>query len=506
MTTSAAATLPRLDAGYAKNAPAQPLPEKVLQFGEGNFLRGFVDWMIHGMNQKGLFRGRVVVVQPIAQGLAGKLNEQNGVYTLLMRGMQNGKVVEQQEVIASISRGLNPYGEFQEYLKCAHNPELRFIVSNTTEAGIAFNSEDKATDQPPSSFPAKLTLLLLERYKAFQGDVSKGFVLLPCELIDRNGDNLKKAVLETAANWKLEKAFLEWVEKANVFTNTLVDRIVTGYPREEVDTLWQKAGYKDELFNTSEVFHLWVIEGPASLEQELPLPKAGFNVIFAESMKPYRDRKVRILNGAHTSTVLAAYLAGKDFVGECMEDALISNFMKKAIHEEVIPTLTLPKQELEAFAEAVFERFSNPFIKHALLSISLNSVSKYKARVLPSVEEYVAAKGKVPARLTFGLAALIAFYRGTNIKDGALLGQRDGKEYLIKDDLPILEAFAKIWSSFDGSASAIANVADAVLSQKDWWGKDLREINGLREAIVADLTAILNKGMTAALEQISPLS
>lgn len=505
MNTSAAAVLPRLDAGFLKNAPEHPLPEKVLQFGEGNFLRGFVDWMIHGMNEKGLFGGRVVVVQPIAQGLAGKVNEQNGAYTLLMRGVQNGKVVEQQEIITSISRGLNPYGEFQEYLQCAHNPELRFIVSNTTEAGIAFSPDDSATDQPPASFPAKLTLLLLERYKTFKGDVSKGFVLLPCELIDRNGDNLKKTVLQTAEHWKLEQSFLEWVEKANIFTNTLVDRIVTGYPREEVEALWQKAGYKDELFNTSEVFHLWVIEGPASLEKELPLPKAGFNVIFADSMKPYRDRKVRILNGAHTSTVLAAYLAGKDFVGECMEDALIGGFMKKAIHEEVIPTLTLPKQELEAFAEAVFERFSNPFIKHALLSISLNSVSKYKARVLPSVEEYVAAKGKIPARLTFGLAALIAFYRGTTIKDGALLGQRDGKEYLIKDDLPILETFAKVWSGFDGSTAGIAKVADTILQQKDWWEKDLREIHGLADAITVSLDTILNKGMKAALLQVSPM-
>lgn len=505
MNTSAAATLPRLDAGFLKNTPEHPLPERVLQFGEGNFLRGFVDWMIHGMNQKDLFNGRVVVVQPIAQGLAGKVNEQNGAYTLLMRGVQNGKVVEQQEIITSISHGLNPYGEFQEYLKCAHNPDLRFIVSNTTEAGIAYHADDKQTDQPPSSFPAKLTLLLLERYKAFKGDLSKGFVLLPCELIDRNGDNLKKTVLQTAENWKLEKAFIEWIEKANIFTNTLVDRIVTGYPREDFEEMWRKSGYKDELFNTSEVFHLWVIEGPASLAEELPLQKAGFNVIFAESMKPYRDRKVRILNGAHTSSVLAAYLAGKDFVGECMEDALIGGFMKKAIHEEVIPTLTLPKQELQAFAEAVFERFSNPFIKHALLSISLNSVSKYKARVLPSVEEYVSSKGKVPARLTFGLASLIAFYRGTTIKDGALLGQRDGQEYRIKDDLPILETFAKAWTGFDGSTAAITKLTDTILQQTEWWGKDLRTIPGLADAITADLNLILNKGMKAALEQVSPV-
>jgi tagaturonate reductase len=502
MNPSAAATLPRLRAGFCKDALEQSLPEKVLQFGEGIFLRGFVDWMIHGLNKQGLFGGKVVVVPPRSKGSVEKLNEQNGAYTLLMRGLRNGRVVEEQEIITSVSRGISPHSDFQGYLKCARNPNLRFIISNTTEAGIVFQPNDKATDQPPSSFPAKLTLLLLERYKSFNGDPSKGFVLLPCELIERNGDNLKKTVLQTAENWNLEKVFLEWIEKANIFANTLVDRIVTGYPREEAEELWQKAGYIDELLNTSEVFHLWVIEGPPSLADELPLQKAGFNVIFTENMKPYRDCKVRILNGAHTSTVLAAFLAGKNFVGECMEDAVISGFMKKTIHDEVIPTLSLPKQELEDFADAVFERFSNPFIKHALLSISLNSVSKYKARILPSVEEYVATKGKIPARLALGLAALIAFYRGTTIKDGALIGQRDGEEYLIKDDVPVLETFAKAWNGFDGSTAAIAELTDCTLQQQDWWGKDLREIPGLAETITANLDTILNKGMAAALEQV----
>ncbi len=361
---------------------------------------------------------------PSLKGSREKLNEQDSVYTLLMRGVQNGKVVERQEIIGSISRGINPYRDFRKYLDCAHNPDLRFIVSNTTEAGIAYCAGDKATEQPPSSFPAKLTLLLLERYKAFDGDASKGFVFLPCELIDRNGDNLKAAVLETAVSWEQDKAFIDWIDRANIFTNTLVDRIVTGYPKTEAESLWQVAGYKDELFDTCEAFHLWVIEGPASLADELPLQRSGFHVVFTENMKPYRDRKVRILNGAHTNTVLAAYLAGKDFVGECMKDDLISSFMKKAIYDEVIPTLTLPPQELRDFAEAVFERFSNPFIHHAVLSISLNSVSKYKARVLPTLEEFVAARGRIPARLAFGLAALIAFYRGEMTKEGFLLGRR----------------------------------------------------------------------------------
>jgi tagaturonate reductase len=501
MTTATDQTLPRLGAEIYQ--PKHKNPEKVLQIGEGNFLRGFVCWMIHEMNQKGLFNGSVVVAQPIAQGLAGIINEQNGVYTLLMRGLEKGKVVERQQVITSISRCLNPYGEWEQFLACARNPELRFIVSNTTEAGIAYCATDKPTDQPPSSFPAKLTLLLLERYKACNGDQSKGFILLPCELIDRNGDNLKKTVLQTAENWSLDAAFIEWVKTANIFTNTLVDRIVTGYPRNEINKLWEKAGYRDNIFDSSEAFHLWVIEAPASVAAELPLCEAGLNAVFTDDMTPYRERKVRILNGAHTSTMLASYLAGKNYVGECMDDDAINNFMRKAIYEEVIPTLSLSKEELAAFAESVFERFRNPFIEHAVLSISLNSVSKYKARVLPSLEKYVEINGKVPARLAVGLASLIAFYRGIEIRDGALIGERNGAEYLIKDNLPILETFAAAWKNYDESEAAAAKIADTVLSQTEWWGKDLRTIPGLTQVVSGYLYDILTKGMEAVLSEVA---
>ena len=493
----------RLNAEYLKTRPdlasvpgAASLPERVLQFGEGGFLRGFVDWMVHGMNQQGLFRGRVVVVQPIAQGQTEILNEQDGAYTLLMRGVENGEVVERQEVITSISRGINPYVDFAAYLDCAHNPDLRFIVSNTTEAGIAFSSADKFTDAPQASFPGKLTRFLLERFQAFAGDPEKGFVLLPCELIDRNGDKLKETVLKTAALWKLGAAFERWVESANLFANTLVDRIVAGHPKDEIEELSHEAGYRDSLFNTSELFHEWVIEGPDSIARELPLAEAGYNVIVTDSMKPYRDRKVGILNGAHTTTALAAYLAGFDCVGDAVSDPVIASFMRQAIYNEVIPTLTLPKEELELFAEAVFERFSNPFIKHALQSIALNSVSKYRARVLPSVERYVALKGKLPARLTFALAALLAYYRGTAIENGALIGSRDGQPYKVVDTLPILHRMAALWSEFDGSAVA---VVDSALSQTDWWGKDLRSIPGLADAVTEYLGAILARGMRAGL-------
>ncbi|MES2390735.1 MAG: tagaturonate reductase [Acidobacteriota bacterium] len=478
------------------------LPERVLQFGEGNFLRGFVDWMVDGMNRKGLFNGRVVVVQPIAQGLVEKLNAQDGAYTLLMRGIEDGAVVEREELIASVSRGINPYTDWAGYLWCARNPELRFIVSNTTEAGIAFNAEDRITDKPPVSFPGKLTLFLLERYLAFGGDATKGCVVLPCELIERNGDALKAAVLATAKRWALEAEFVAWIESANTFTNTLVDRIVTGYPKNEAEELEERLGYRDELLDSSEVFHLWVIEGPAWLAKELPLAEAGFNVIVTDNMKPYRDRKVGILNGAHTGTVLAAYLAGFDYVGDLMKDAQISGFMKRMIQEEVIPTLTLPKAELEQFAEAVYERFSNPFIRHAVLDISLNSISKFKARVLPSLERSVAQRGVLPKRLTFALAALIAFYRGTSVEDGALIGRRGEESYLIRDNVAILETMAGLWRTFDGSEGGSRALTDNVLGQVDWWGKDLREISGLAEETARLVDAIVERGVRAAMTEL----
>jgi tagaturonate reductase len=510
MEASTTATLPRLGAEFLKHHPeltpegsAEGLPERVLQFGAGVFLRGFVDWMIDGMNRKGLFRGRVVVVASMNPATVTTLNQQNGAYTHLARGIENGQLVEEKRIVTAICRGIDPHKEFDEYLRCAHNPDLRFIVSNTTEAGIVYREEDKQSDRPPVSFPAKLTQLLIERYNAFKGDASKGFVLLPCELIERNGYKLKEAVMQTAANWGIDVKIVRWIAEANVFTNTLVDRIVTGFPRDEIQTLWQQCGYVDDLFNTSEVFHLWVIEGPSALAAELPLREAGFNVVFAEDMAPYRERKVRILNGAHTATVPAAYQAGENLVGECMRDPQIRDFMARAIYDEVIPTLTLPRQELDAFAGAVFERFSNPFIHHGLLSISLNSVSKYKTRVLPSVEHYLAMKGELPARLTFALAALITFYRGTEVRDGALIGHRGGEEYRIQDGQTILETFARLWSGCDGSVEEIRNLTEAVLQREDWWGKDLRELPGLPQRVGRYVESILNRGMRSTLQQVS---
>ena len=396
-------------------SPKKKLPEKILQFGEGNFLRGFVDWMIDRMNEQGLFNGSVVVVQPIEEGLVDVLNSQDGLYTLYLRGMQDGITVEQKSIISSISRGINLYTDFESYMKMAESADLRFVISNTTEAGIAYSAHDKPTDKPPVSYPGKLTVLLYRRFKALNGDPAKGLVIIPCELIDRNGDNLKEIILRLSREWDYEQEFIHWLATSNYFLNSLVDRIVTGYPKDEAQKLADELGYNDKLLDTGEIFHLWVIEGNKRFAEELPFTKAGLNVIWTDDMTPYRTRKVRILNGAHTMTVLAAYLYGLDTVKECVDDRLIKAYMEKGLYEEIIPTLDLPENELLEFAKAVSERFANPFIKHYLLSISLNSTSKFKTRVLPSITEYVKRKGKIPQVLTFSMAALIAFYRGTEL-------------------------------------------------------------------------------------------
>ena len=374
--------------------------ERFIQFGEGGFLRGFADWMIQKMNEKTDFEGSVVVVQPIEKGMCDILTAQNCRYTHIIRGEEGVET----SVIDVISRCVKPYEDFEGFLKLAEIPTMRYVISNTTEAGIAFKEEDKATDAPPASFPAKVTLLLKRRYESGL----PGFVFLPCELIDRNGDNLKKIVLRYIDLWGLGADFAAWVERENVFCSTLVDRINTGYPKDEKIDL----GYEDKMLNTSEYFHLWVIETDLDLEKELPFSKAGLNVIVTrDALEKYRTRKVRILNGAHTSMVPYALLSGFDTVKSCMDDDKMRAYVRKCIFEEIIPTLDLPKDELVAYAEDVLTRFSNPYIKHYLSSIALNSVSKFKVRVLPSILEYKKRFGVYPKTLVFAFARLIEFYK-----------------------------------------------------------------------------------------------
>lgn len=474
----------------------QDAPERILQFGEGNFLRAFVDYFVDVANEACGFDSKVVIISPTGRSdrIKNFLNEQEGLYTLLLRGNEHGTKVDEHRVISCVSRCLNPVSEYETYMACAKNPELRFITSNTTEAGIQYDPSCQLEDRPASSYPGKLTQFLYARYQAFGKEPGKGFVILSCELINDNGKELKKCVLNYAKQWKLEEDFLRWIEEENLFCSTLVDRIVTGYPKAEAPKLCEKFGYEDNAIDTGEVFAFWVIEGPESLKKELPFAEAGLPVMITDNHKPYKQRKVRILNGAHTSMVLGAYLAGEDIVRDCMNDETICGFMNKAIYEEIIPTLTLPENELMDFARAVTDRFNNPFIDHALLSISLNSTSKWKARVLPSLKGYVEKNGAIPKCLSASLAFYIAFYRGVRLEEQGLIGVRGENEYVISDDRAVLEFYAA------HKADDAAALAQTVLSNESFWGEDLTKINGLCDTVAKDLQVIECEGARALME------
>lgn len=471
---------------------ASQYPEKVLQFGEGNFMRAFVDWQIDVMNKTTDFNGSVVVVQPLGQGMVEKINEQDGLYTLYLQGVKDGKAVKEHSTISSVSRGLNLYTQYDEFKKLAENPELRFIFSNTTEAGIAFAEHDRLEDRPQSSFPGKLTAFLYHRYQAFNGDKEKGFIIIPCELIDRNGEKLKKIVLQYAALWELEESFVEWIEEANTFCCSLVDRIVPGYPRDTIEEITEELGYKDDLVVVGEQFHLWVIEGPQWIREEFPAHLAGLNTLFVDDMTPYRTRKVRILNGAHTALTPVSYLYGLDTVAETVEHEVVGRYVKELIYDEIIPTLDLSLEELQSFAHAVLERFQNPFIQHFLLSISLNSMSKFKTRDLPSLLEYYNRKQELPRKLVFSLAALISFYKG----------KRGEEEIKLSDDQDILELFKEQWSQFDGSIESVQALVTNVLAYEKNWEMDLNEVPGLTAAVTKDLYEMETKGMKQAIETV----
>jgi len=464
---------------------ANTYTERIIQFGEGNFLRAFANWMIHEMNKKANFDAGVVAVQPIDQGLIKLLNDQDCLYTLYLNGIKNGEVISEHEVIDCIQRGINPYENYTDYLANAENPDLRFVISNTTEAGISYHANDKLDDAPQQSFPGKLTALLYKRFQTFGGASDKGLIIIPCELIDRNGDNLKKIILQYAADWNLGDEFVEWINEDTIFCNTLVDRIVPGYPRDKMDAITEELGYKDNLVVEGEQFHLWVIEGPESVKDEFPSEACGLNVVFTDNMEPYRTRKVRILNGAHTTLVPVGYLYGIDRVRESLEDEVVGKFLKDSLFNNICPTLDLPEEELSQFSADVLDRFRNPYLQHELMSISLNSVSKYKTRVLPSVIEFIKRKNELPKNLLFSLASLIAFYKG----------DRNGTTIALKDDTAVLDFFKEAWST-----NNFVEVAEKVLSNTSFWGTDLTKIDGLQEEVTNNLEAILNDGMKATLE------
>ena len=473
--------------------PGAQYPDRVIQFGEGNFLRAFIDWQLDLLNEHTRLDAGVVIVRPIDSDFPPSLSTQDGLYTTVIRGLdESGKAISTQRLIRSVNRELSCYRQFDEVLALARNPDIRFLFSNTTEAGISYHADDQFDDTPPASFPAKLTRLLFERFSHFDGAADKGWVLLPCELIDYNGDALRELVLRYAAQWQLPDAFQTWLREHNTFCSTLVDRIVTGFPRDEHAELQAQFGYQDQFVVTAEHFYLFVIQGPAFLARELRLDKYPLNVLIVDDIKPYKERKVAILNGAHTALVPVAFQAGLNTVGEAMEDGEICAFVENAIREEIIPVLDLPRDELESFASAVTGRFRNPYIKHQLLSIALNGMTKFRTRILPQLLAGQKANGTLPARLTFALAALIAFYRG----------ERNGETYPVQDDAHWLERYQQLWSQHRDRVIGTQELVAIVLAEKDHWEQDLTQVPGLVEQVANDLDAILEKGMREAVRPL----
>lgn len=455
-------------------------PIKILQFGEGNFLRAFVGPALQALNEKAAFNGGIAVVQPIPQGLVEKLMEQDGLYTLITKGIKDNVPVEHKMLITNLVHGINPYEDYGGYLSLAQEEHLKLVVSNTTEAGIAYDPEDTPRMRPPTTFPAKLTALLWERFQFFKGDAEKGLAILPCELINKNGEALRQYVLDYAEAWQLPKSFGQWLKEQCTFHNTLVDRIVPGYPAAEREAYERELGYTDALMVSAEHFFLWVIEGDDKLKKQLPFELTDYDVKIVEDLQPYRTRKVRILNGAHTAMVPFSLLYGNETVRESVEDDFTGPFVRNLIFGEIMPGLDMPKDTLGSYAEAVLERFQNPFIVHKLTSIALNSISKFKVRVLPSLLDYVDEKGELPVRIVYAFACLLRFYQG----------QWQEKVLPVQDDAAIVADFKQLWSS-----ETLPNLVQKVLSKTDYWGQDLNQVEGLAPALVVGLEAIKENGI-----------
>ena len=480
-------------------APKSVMPEKIIQFGEGNFLRAFVDWIIWNMDQKTNFNGSVVVVQPIERGMAEWLNGQDCLYHVNLQGRLNGEAVNSLERIDVISRALNPYSQNAAFMALAEQPEIRFVISNTTEAGIAFDDSCKFTDAPASSYPGKLVQLLYRRYKTFDGDPKKGLIIMPCELIFLNGHHLKDCIYKYIELWKDDlgadyEGFKEWFTKYNYVCATLVDRIVPGFPRKEIAQIQEKIGYKDNLVVQAEIFHLWVIEKAENmtceeLRAEFPAEKAGLHVLIAESEKPYHERKVTFLNGPHTVLSPVTYLSGVNIVRDACNHEVLGKYIHKVQFEELMETLNLPMDELRQFATDVLERFNNPYVDHQVTSIMLNSFPKFQARDLPGVKTYLERKGELPQGLVFGLAAIITYYKGGT--------REDGVEIVPNDDQKIMDLLKELWATGDTQ-----KVTDGVLGAEFIWQEDLNKIQGLNMKVKNYLDLIQQKGMLEAVKTI----
>ena len=461
-------------------------PIKIMQFGEGNFLRAFIEWIIQNLNDKGAINSSVAVVQPMPFGRIKELSEQDGLYTLRLEGIDKGKTVKSSQVIDVIGDCINPFTDYEHFLSYAKSQDLQVIISNTTEAGIAVDPTDTDFSQCPKSYPGKLLALLKARYDYFDGDMTKGLAIVPCELIDNNGDELYRCLTELAEINHMDKKFIEWMQTANHFTSTLVDRIVPGYPRNEIEQIQKETGYIDNNVVKGEIFHLWVLRKEPVVQKYLPADSTGLNAIFADDIKPYKQRKVKILNGSHTAMVPVAYLCGIDTVGEAVNDPVIGKYVHDFIFDEVNPTIDLPQNEMIDFANSVIERYKNPFIRHELMSIALNSTTKFRTRLLPTLEDYIRIKGALPKHLLFSFAAIVEFHKGV----------RGEEKIALKDDPHYLEYWAKLWAEFDGDYTKLAKAA---LSWTEAWEVDMNTLHPDITATVAEYLEDMDKnGMKSA--------
>lgn len=485
-----------------KTAPKRVRTERVIQFGEGNFLRAFVDWIIHKMDETTDFDASVVVVQPIAQGMVEKLNEQDCLYHVNLQGLIDGKPVNSLTLIDTISRALNPYQDFDAFLRLAEQPEMRFIISNTTEAGIAFDPACRLSDTPASSYPGKLVQLLWHRFKTFKGDPAKGFIIMPCELIFLNGHHLRECIDQYVELWREDfgdayESFKKWTTESCYVCATLVDRIVPGFPRKEIDSIQEKLGYADNMVVQGEAFHLWVIETAPNLPleqlaKEFPAERAGLNIVLTHNEAPYHERKVTLLNGPHTVLSPVAYLSGIDIVRDACKHPVVGKFIHKVQFDELMQTLNLPMDELQQFAGDVLERFLNPYVDHQVTSIMLNSFPKYQTRDLPGLKTYLERKGELPKGLVLGLAAIITYYKGGVRADGAPIKPND--------DARIMALLDELWQTGD-----TRKVAEGVLAAKDLiWHEhgDLNQIPGLTDMLTQMLDSIQQKGMLKTVEGV----
>ncbi|MDD4590579.1 MAG: tagaturonate reductase [Parabacteroides sp.] len=472
-----------------QTAKKKQRPERIIQFGEGNFLRAFIDWIIWNMDEKTDFDSDVVVVQPIAKGMVDMLNKQDCLYHVNLQGLDKGKTVNSLTRIDVISRALNPYIQFDTFMQLAEQPEIRFVISNTTEAGIAFDPSCKLEDKPAASYPGKLTQLLYHRFKTFNGDKSKGLIIFPCELIFLNGHKLKQTIEQYIDQWNLGSDFRQWFEEDCGVYATLVDRIVPGFPKKDIAAIKEKLQYDDNMVVQAEIFHLWVIEAPQSVAKEFPADKAGLHVLFVPSEAPYHERKVTLLNGPHTVLSPVAFLSGIDIVRDACQHPVIGKYIHRVMFDELMETLNLSKQELEKFAADVLERFNNPFVDHQVTSIMLNSFPKFQTRDLPGLKEYLHRKGVLPEGLVLGLAAIITYYKGGKRADGI---------DIVPDDAPeIIQLLKELWAT-----CPICAIAEKVLAEKSIWNENLNKIPGLTERVAYYLNAIQTKGMLETVKEI----